>query len=97
MRQRRPSEKVNEHKDARSFDLSEDIKVSLELGFGICCRSKSENRKWKMENGKWKTGKQEPVGMPSEGLRTSRRYKQGPKTETPRSRGAILTKNSIRE
>src|SRR6267378_1832047 len=35
VRQRRPSEKVNEHKDTRSFGLREDIKVSLELGFGI--------------------------------------------------------------
>ena len=53
VRQRRPSEKVNEHKDTRSFfgvtakrstlraaaerptGLREDIKVSLELSFGI--------------------------------------------------------------
>src|SRR6266852_2996085 len=34
-RQRRPSENVNEHKDKRSFGLREDIKVSLELSFGI--------------------------------------------------------------
>jgi hypothetical protein len=30
VRQWRPSEKVNEHKDTRSFDLREDIKVSLD-------------------------------------------------------------------
>jgi len=35
VQQRRPSEKVNEHKDARSFGLREDIEVSLELSFGI--------------------------------------------------------------
>ncbi len=35
MRQRRPSAKVNEHKDTRSFDLREDMEVSLELSFGI--------------------------------------------------------------
>jgi len=28
---------VNEHKDARSFGLREDIEVSLELSFGIAC------------------------------------------------------------
>src|SRR5712691_908803 len=37
VRQRRPSEKVNEHKDTRSFGLREDIEVSLELSFGIAC------------------------------------------------------------
>ncbi len=45
VRHRRPSEKVNEHKDTRSFlraaaerptALREDIEVSLELSFGIC-------------------------------------------------------------
>ncbi len=35
VRQRRPSEKVNEHKDTRSFAVREDIEVSLELSFGI--------------------------------------------------------------
>ena len=38
VRQRRPSEKVNEHKDTRSFALREDIEVSLELNFGIAER-----------------------------------------------------------
>src|SRR6266480_4428732 len=36
VRQRRPSENVNEHKDTRSFGLREDINVSSELSFGIC-------------------------------------------------------------
>jgi hypothetical protein len=35
VRQRRPSEKVNEHRDTRSFAEREDMKVSLELSFGI--------------------------------------------------------------
>jgi hypothetical protein len=35
VRQRRPSENVNEHKDTRSFGLREDIEVSLELSFEI--------------------------------------------------------------
>ncbi len=35
VRQRRPSEKVKEHKDTRSLGLREDIEVSLELNFGI--------------------------------------------------------------
>src|SRR5258708_8082037 len=42
VRQRRPSAKVNEHKDLRSFGLREDIKVSLELSFGICGEQKQD-------------------------------------------------------
>src|SRR5271168_2487494 len=34
-RQRRPSEKVNEHRDTRSLGLREDIEVSFELRFEI--------------------------------------------------------------
>src|SRR6266849_344291 len=40
VRQRRPSENVNEHKDTRSFGLREDLTVSLELSFGIAYREK---------------------------------------------------------
>jgi hypothetical protein len=42
VRQRRPSEKVNRHEDARSFLLREDIEVSLKLDLK---RSKMEKRK----------------------------------------------------
>jgi hypothetical protein len=51
-------------------------KSLLRVEFWDCCRSKSENRKWKIENRKTRAG-------PSR-LRAGRRYKHGPKTETPR-------------
>src|SRR5260370_19370203 len=40
----RPSTKVNEHKDTRSFALRVDIKVSLELSFGILPDGKRKSR-----------------------------------------------------
>jgi hypothetical protein len=89
VRQRRPSENVNEHKDTRSFDLREDIKVSLELSLGFAA-----DRKAKIENGKSENKSRQ--GCPSEGLRASRRYKYGPKTETLRLKpGALFYRDIV--
>src|SRR5258708_6854586 len=66
VRQRRPSAKVNEHKDLRSFGLREDIKVSLELSFGICGEQKQDalkraptqaNRRYKTETPRTEPGR----------------------------------------
>src|SRR6266852_6799364 len=72
-RQRRPSEKVNEHKDTRSFGLREDMKVSLELSFGIAYREEPAGHRCRQTDGT----KQKRPGLAGAQLSTRILYHNG--------------------
>jgi hypothetical protein len=69
-------------------------------GHGILLKLelKCDDRKWKRENRKWTRGKCPSGDLRASPSRVNRRYRGGPKTDTPRrKRGVILTKNILRE